>query len=590
MKPTLFKSMLPHTTVHGVVALATLLLNAFVLVDSFAPSPRCSHRYHISSAASTTLHATTTPHSEYDAIIVGSGIGGLSAAALLSHYGYSVAVFEAHSTPGGAAHGYTVNAKDVGPLTFDTGPSFFSGLNSNYPAKSSNPLRSILDIIDEKVECIPYTTFGLMFPEGVFVHSSNFGKEGSTVEAVSGSNGVQEWASLMKSMDPLAQAVDAMPTLALRADLGLLASTSQFLPNFAKLNPLQNLKLTKPFSNIINEAGVKDTFIRNWLDVLCFCLSGVPSDGTITAEMAMMMGEFYDEDAIMDCPVGGASAIVDALVRGIEKKGGKVFCNSRIDEICIENGKAVGVRLAKNYSRIKATKGVISNLSVWDLMNSGIVDTDLFPEDFVKERKATPACPSFMHLHVGFQITKEELSKLQAHYIFMNDWERGVTAEENCALVSIPSVHDNTLAPDNHAVLHIYTPATELYERWENVKRNTPEYNQLKEERSAFLWKVLEKIIPDIRQRAVHSKVGTPLTHQRFLNRYRGSYGPAIRAGDASFPFPNTPIQGLLLCGDSCFPGIGVPAVAGSGMIAANSVSLDSIGAQLEVLSKIKQQ
>ena len=49
----------------------------------------------------------------------------------------------------------------------------------------------------------------------------------------------------------------------------------------------------------------------------------------------------------------------------------------------------------------------------------------------------------------------------------------------------------------------------------------------------------------------------TPLTHQRFLNRYRGSYGPAIRAGEASFPFPGTPVKGLLSCGDSCFPGIG---------------------------------
>ena len=60
--------------------------------------------------------------------------------------------------------------------------------------------------------------------------------------------------------------------------------------------------------------------------------------------------------------------------------------------------------------------------------------------------------------------------------------------------------------------------------------------------------------------------------------------------GEASFPFPNTPVKNLLVCGDSCFPGIGVPAVSGSGMIAANSVSLDSIGRQLDVLQKLKVQ
>ena len=79
-----------------------------------------------------------------------------------------------------------------------------------------------------------------------------------------------------------------------------------------------------------------------------------------------------------------------------------------------------------------------------------------------------------MHIHVGFEMSAEELSELQAHYIYVDDWERGVTEEENCALVSVPSVHDVTLAPRGHAVLHVYTPATERFERWENVKRNTP--------------------------------------------------------------------------------------------------------------------
>jgi phytoene dehydrogenase-like protein len=568
-------------------------VNAFSLSTAiYPPSPRAATII----SASATFNSDTTPISDsYDVVIVGSGIGGLSAAALLCHYGLSVLVCESHYAPGGAAHGYSVYNKDVnGTFHFDTGPSFFSGLNPKLKAKTSNPLRTILDIVGESVDCIPYSTFGLMFPEGEFVHSPGFGRPDGPIDAVSGKDGVRQWKRLMDSMVPLAKAVDAMPTMALRADPAVALTAGMFLPNFAKLNPLENLKLTTPFSSVVNSAGVVDPFVKNWLDVLCFCLSGVPAHGTITAEMAMMMGEFYDDGATMDCPVGGAKSIVDALVRGIEKNGrGRIIVRSHVSEICIEDGRAVGIRLKKdqdNRRMIRARRGVISNLSVWDLMKSGIVKTGMFPPSFVTERENTPACPSFMHLHVGFRMSQEELSQLQAHYICVDDWERGVTDEENCVLLSIPSVHDDSLAPVGYAVLHCYTPATEKYDRWENLKRNTPEYDRLKEERGAFLWKVLEKVIPDIRQRAIHHQIGTPLTHQRFLNRHRGSYGPSIYAGEGSFPFPNTPIKNLLVCGDSCFPGIGIPAVSGSGMMAANSISFSTINGQLGILKKLKAE
>ena len=104
-----------------------------------------------SSQSPTTPEATNTdngdPKSEYDVIVVGSGIGGLSAAAMLALYGYSVVVLESHYAAGGCAHGFRVTDRELdgNDFIFDTGPSFFSGLNPNLPSKSSNPLRTILD-------------------------------------------------------------------------------------------------------------------------------------------------------------------------------------------------------------------------------------------------------------------------------------------------------------------------------------------------------------------------------------------------------------------------------------------------------------
>lgn len=53
-----------------------------------------------------------------------------------------------------------------------------------------------------------------------------------------------------------------------------------------------------------------------------------------------------------------------------------------------------------------------------------------------------------MHLHVGFRATKEELANLQAHYMYIDDWAKGVESEDNAVLLSIPSVHDDSLAPE----------------------------------------------------------------------------------------------------------------------------------------------
>ncbi|MBD2463583.1 NAD(P)/FAD-dependent oxidoreductase [Oscillatoria sp. FACHB-1407] len=493
-----------------------------------------------------------------DVVVVGSGIGGLCCAALLARYGFQVVVCESHTIPGGAAHTFERQG-----FHFDSGPSLYSGLSYS---PSANPLRQVLDAIAEDVSWLTYDAWGCFLPEGYFRAVVGAEPFNQILQQWRGSTAVAEWQRLQQVMAPLKAASTAIPPIAVRSDWGIFNTLSPFLLNAFKQTG-SIFQLTGPFSNLL-EGVVHDPFIRNWMDLLCFLLSGLPANGTLAAEMAFMFADWYRPDVVLDYPKGGGAALVNALVRGLQRYGGQLRLNATVQQILIERQRTVGVQL-KTGEQIRARHAVVSNASGWDTLK-------LIPEEIrsvaLQKRQNLPACPSFMHLHLGIDATGLP-SDLECHYLIVNDWECGVDAPQNVVVVSIPSVLDPDLAPPGKHSIHAYTPATEPYELWAGLNRNSDRYHQLKQERAEVLWKALERIIPDIRDRCEVTLVGTPLTHERFLRRDRGSYGPAIAAGEGLFPGCKTPLKNLLCCGDSTFPGIGVPAVAASGMIAANTLA-----------------
>jgi carotene isomerase len=494
-----------------------------------------------------------------DIIVIGSGIGGLSCAALLARYGFDVTVCESHSIPGGAAHAFERNG-----FKFDSGPSLYSGLSYS---PSANPLRQVLDAIGEELPCITYDTWGCCLPEGDFDTSVGAEQFCELLFLLRGKDAVAEWRELQRVMEPLKSAAIAIPAAALRFDMGAAITVGRFAPSL--LRHVANItQLTGSFAQIMNGV-IKDPFTRNWLNLLCFLLSGLPADGTSAAEVAFMFADWYRPGVVLDYPVGGSGAIVDALVRGLQRHGGQLMLNAHVEQVLVEGNRAVGVRL-RGGKEMRSRRAVVSNASVWDTLK--LLPEDALPKQFRIKRQTTPECDSFMHLHLGIDAAGLR-SDLACHYIVVNDWETGVTAPQNVVLVSIPSLLDPSLAPPGKHVIHVYTPGNEPYGLWQGMDRRSEAYARQKQERAEVMWQALERIIPDIRSRCEVTLVGTPLTHERFLRRHRGSYGPAIRAGEGFFPGPGTPLPGLLCCGDSTFPGIGLPAVAASGMIAANTIA-----------------
>jgi all-trans-retinol 13,14-reductase len=487
----------------------------------------------------------------WDVIIIGSGIGGLTAGALLARYGKQVLICESHTIAGGAAHSFHRQG-----FCFDSGPSFYCGLSNRLP--SLNPLKQVLDVLGESLETISYDPLGhYYFPEGTFPVYSNSSSYLQAVAEIT-PQGALELAKWQNKLLPLYNTLKELPTLALRADWQLIPVVlSNYLPTLAKMLP--QLGLISKSAGEVAAGILTDPWVKRLVDLECFLLSGLPAQGTIAAEIAFMLGE--RTRAGVEYPIGGSEAIVNALVRGLQRWGGELKLGSHVAQIIVESGKAVGVKLKKGD--IIHAPIVISNASIWDTYQNLLAPEDL-PNHYRQEALKTPTVDSFMHLHLG--IRADGLENLTGHHVVVHDSQQDITAPGNTCMISIPTVWDKNLAPLGHHTVHAYT--LEPYSGWAKDK----EYPRKKQERSQTLYRALAKIIPDIRQRVVLELIGTPLTHAHFLRRYQGTYGPAIPFGQGSFPSCHTPISGLYRVGDSTMPGIGVPAVAASGIICANTL------------------
>lgn len=414
-----------------------------------------------------------------------------------------------------------------------------------------------------------------------------------------------------------------IPTMAMRPGTSAVVPLLRYFPTLLGL--IKNeAEVSGTFAPYIDgpKFVVKNQWLRNWLDALAFSLSGLPAARTSAAAMAFILDDMHREGAALDYPKGGLGTVVEALVAGLEKgnNNSRLHLRREVESIDFDSDaeRATGLTL-KNGQKVYAREGVICNAPIWSLRSlvkddwaltklgttpsasrtttqsfESWIQTDdgatighpraktNFPsleEDFLAMCDSVEMTGSFMHLHVAINSTGLDVDKMEAHYTvmdrglqgdgsFIENVKDGSCGEQNMIAVSNPCVIDPSLAPEGFMVLHAYGAGNEPFSRWEHVKYTDPSYSALKVERSEVLWRALEAVIPDIRDRIVLDLVGSPMTHERFLSRPRGTYGAAT---EDYLKDGSSPISNLVLAGDSIFPGIGVPAVAISGASAANA-------------------
>ncbi|KAE8726033.1 FAD/NAD(P)-binding oxidoreductase domain-containing protein isoform 2 [Hibiscus syriacus] len=492
--------------------------------------PRCS------SIASTSLSVKPPTKSvpgkpEADVVVIGSGISGLCCAGLLASQEVSRPILLHRSWMHWVSQFHAQNDSWMvyipeGEFLSRIGPTeFYKITTSKYSRVHASDLCS-LETCQRNVDYL--MTLNSMLVGMQCKNGKNY--------LLGSISQIQNGIWLQDAILPLSAAAMALPPLSIRGDLGILSTAAtRYAPSLLKSfigmglqGALGAPKLLRPFSEIMDSLELKDPIIRNWVDLLAFLLAGVKSN------------EWYKPGCTLEYPLNGSGAVIDALVRGLQNFRGRISLGSHVEKIIVENGKATGVKL-KGGQFIRAKKAVVSN--------------------------------AFMVCAMIWEFIT---------LLLMNGNEES-DADQNVVLISLPSVLSPNLAPPGKHVLHAYTPGTEPFELWEGLDRRSEEYKKLKAERSEVMWRAVERALGlgFNRDKCEVKLVGTPLTHQRFLRRNRGTFGPAIQAGQGSFPGHPTPIPQLYCCGDSIFPGIGVPAVAASGAIVANSLVSVSQHSQL---------
>ena len=515
---------------------------------------------------------------DWDVIVIGSGIGGLVTASQLAAKGAKVLVLERYLIPGGSGGSF----KRAG-YTFDVGASMIFGFGKK---GHTNLLTRALADVGEHCTTIPDPAqLEYHLPGGLTVAVD---RDYESFIAELTARFPHEAKGIRAFYDTCAQVfhcLDAMPLLSLE-DPAYLAKV------FFKA-PLACLGLARwlPVNvGSVARAHIQDPNLLRFIDMECFCWSVMPADRTPMINAGMVFSDRHAGG--INYPKGGVGVIAGKLVAGLERHGGAIRYRSRVVKVLLEQGRAVGVRLAGG-EELRARR-VVSNATRWDTFGdpdgdgqqpggAGELPASAVPSQTLVDGADTPAAertwrrryrpsPSFLSLHLGVRADLIP-EGTHVHHLLLERWE-DLEAEQGTVFVSMPSLLDPSLAPAGHHIVHTFTPSS--MEAWRGLSPTA--YAAKKEGDANRLIARLEAILPGLAGAITHREVGTPRSHRRFLGRSGGSYGPipAMRLpGLLPMPFNRTGISGLYCVGDSCFPGQGLNAVAFSGFACAHRIGAD---------------
>jgi beta-carotene ketolase (CrtO type) len=525
----------------------------------------------------------------YDVVIIGAGHNGLVCAAYLLKAGYSVLLLEKRSVPGGAA------------TTEEVLPEEAPGFKFNLCAIDHEFIH-----LGPVVEELELTKYGLEYlfcdpvvfcphPDGkYFLGHKSVDKTCAEIARYSDRDAkkyaefIDYWQRVTKAITPMFNAppksiIDIAGNYGAQNIKDLLS----VIGGVDKALDLVRNMLTSP-EDLLNE-WFDSEFLKAPLARLASELGAPPSQKTL-AIGAMMMSLRHNPG--MARPRGGTGALVKALLNLVKSKGGVVLCDQHVEQVLVDNGRAVGVRVGGGQE-YRANKGVISNIDARRLFLQIIDPADIHSADpNLRERlerrivnnnetilkidcalSEVPRFERFDHKDeylIGSVLIADSVAHVEEAHSLAT---RGIIPDSNPSMyLDVPTVLDPSMAPEGKHTLWIefFAPYQIAGAEGTGLK-GTGWTDELKNKVADRVIDKLADYAPNIKNAIMARRVESPAELGERLGAYKGNYYHIDMSLDQMIffrPLPEianykTPIEDLYLTGAGTHPGGSISGMPG---------------------------
>jgi prolycopene isomerase len=478
----------------------------------------------------------------YDVVVVGGGLGGLSAGASLARLGKHVLVVERQAGPGGYAHAFERNGYVFDPAVHYTSQGNEGELLDVYLKLLG--VRDRLNLITSELE------YGVEFPELRVANPVGIEPfiEENARHFPEDAGGIRKFFQLC--VDVTRESQQATQRLSLKE-----------LDKAVTLLPLLFRYRMATVAEVIDEF-VRDPRAKALCGAIWPYMGPPPSTGSFIIYAGLLMSTL--ETGPVYCE-GSFQKLADAFVSALEENGGELVLNRQVKRIALDEGRVTGAVL-DGGQEIQAST-VVSNADAKQTFEQ-MVGVDQLPRPLLRQlERLQPSLSAFML----FAATTVDVDAAQLpHEMFIyKHWDHDQTHQDILAgkpgglWITFPTTFDPNLAPEGeHLVILSSIAPYDVGMPWAQAREHYVE-SMLGE---------IERLLPGFRERMTFMDTATPETMERYTLNHRGAiYGWEATPNQSTGKRlkQRSPVEGLYLAGHWTEPGAGSFRAIYSGMTAA---------------------